>query len=71
MDQALDQVNKVVFSNSFQESNNVYTKWSKEYDEDIKTLGCTPSLEAAKMLQSYGMETKCLLDVGGGKVNVV
>ena len=67
MDQALQNVNNVVFAKSFEESTDNYTKWSEVYDNDLTTLGCEPSLETAKMFEKYGMNSKMLLDVGGGK----
>ena len=67
MDQALQNVNDVVFAQSYHESTTAYNKWSEVYDEDIESLGCTFSLEAAKMFKEHGMNQKLLLDIGGGK----
>ena len=67
MNQAWKTVNTVVFSNSFHESDKAYTKWSEDYDQDVKMLGYFPSLEAAQMFVKHGMNSKLLLDVGGGK----
>ena len=67
MDAALKQVNNVVFSKSLNESQQNYDVWSATYDEDLKALGCLPSLETAKMFKKYGMDSNVLLDLGGGR----
>ena len=66
MEEALRNVNDVVFAKSFQDATNVYTGWSETYDKDDKTLGFQTAAETAKMFLEFGMSSKKLLDLGGG-----
>ena len=67
MDEALLNVNKVIFTNSLQKSQEAYTEWSKSYDKDIDALFCATSIETAEMFEKHAMNSETLLDVGSGK----
>ena len=68
MDSAIEKVSDVVFSKSSEETQNVYNgTWHETYDEDMVTLGFRPPHEVAKMFEKHAMNSKVVLDVGGGK----
>ena len=65
---ALKTVNDVVFSQSAEQSQNVYDDWSKSYDKHMEILGSSYAPEAGKMFEEFGKNCEIMLDIGGGNV---
>ena len=66
IDDAMKNINDVVFSDSAEQSQSVYDSWSKAYDENMVVLGSAYAPETGKMFCKYGKKCSVMLDIGAG-----